>query len=58
MSPRGLAGNPEGLAIINDQGIRKLFVVSDDGTATIAGKDCKKLKDNSLKVFRAHELLL
>ena len=56
LSPRGLAGNPEGLAVLNESGKRKLFVVSDDGTETIAGRDCKKLKDPALKVFRGYEL--
>jgi hypothetical protein len=58
MSPAGLAGNPEGLAVLKEGAQRKLFVVSDDGTATIAGRDCKKLKDASLKVFRAYEMPL
>lgn len=58
LSPRGLAGNPEGLAVLKEGGKRKLFVVSDDGTETIAGRDCKKLKDPALKVFRGYELEL
>lgn len=58
LSPRGVAGNPEGVAVLKDRAETKFFVVSDDGMATIAGRDCKKLKDASLKVFRAYEMAL
>jgi hypothetical protein len=58
LSPNGLAGNPEGLAVIREGDRDILFVLNDDGTRTIAGRDCKKLKDPTLKVFRGYELPL
>jgi hypothetical protein len=58
ITPRGLAGNPEAISIVNGPTGEILFVVSDDGTRKIGGKDCKKLKDWALKAFRGYELPL
>lgn len=55
----GLAGvNPEGIAIIPGADTRHLWVVSDDGTCLVNGIECKRLKDERLKSFRAFELEL
>lgn len=53
-----MPGNPEGMAVLTDQGRDVLFVLSDDGTIRIGERACKKLKDSSLKVFRAYEMPL
>lgn len=52
----GLPGNPEGIAVVKEAGRDKVFALSDDGTMKIGDKECKKLKDRSLKVFRAYEM--
>lgn len=48
--------NPEGLAFRADD--KQYLVLSDDGTTSIEGRDCKKLKDRSLKRFRGTWLSL
>lgn len=58
LTPRGLAGNPESLGVIESNGAPALFVLSDDGSQKIGGKKCKDLKDASLKSFRGYELPL
>jgi hypothetical protein len=52
----GMPGNPEGIAVVSNSGRDVVFALSDDGTAKIGDRDCKKLKDSSLKVFRAYEM--
>jgi hypothetical protein len=49
--------NPEGLAFRRGDEERYL-ILSDDGGEVIGGKDCKKLKDSSLKRFRGTWLQL
>jgi hypothetical protein len=44
--------NPEGIAFHDKQGGGEYFLLSDDGTRPIDGRDCKDLKDPSLKQFR------
>jgi hypothetical protein len=57
--PRWLEGmdfgglNPEAISFYNEAGQERLYVVSDDGTRKVGGKDCKKLKNPNLKQFRA-----
>ncbi len=53
--PTPLAGNPEGIAVIERPRSDLLFAISDDGTVENGGIPCKKLKDNSLKIFRAFQ---
>jgi hypothetical protein len=53
-----MPGNPEGIAVVNSSAGDVLFALSDDGTVKIRNKECKKLKDDSLKVFRAYEMPL
>jgi hypothetical protein len=53
-----MPGNPEGIAVVKDSGRDILFALSDDGTMKIGNSECKKLKDSSLKVFRAYEIPL
>lgn len=45
--------NPEAIAFQDESGIERLYLVSDDGTVKIAGKDCKRLRNPFLKQFRA-----
>jgi len=53
-----LPANPEGIALIRRQSTDLLFAISDDGTVEVDGSACKKLKDNSLKSFRAYQFPL
>jgi hypothetical protein len=53
-----MPGNPEGIAVLNNSGRDVVFALSDDGTTVIGDRECKKLKDSSLKVFRAYEMPL
>jgi hypothetical protein len=53
-----LPANPEGVAVVSAGGREVLFALSDDGTRSIGGRDCKKLKDSSRKMFRAYEIPL
>lgn len=53
-----MPGNPEGIAVVTEAGRGILFALSDDGTMRIGDKECKKLKDTSLKVFRGYEMSL
>jgi hypothetical protein len=49
-----LAGlNPEAIEQLSDGQATRLLVVSDDGSLKIGGEDCKKLRDPTLKYFRA-----
>ncbi len=50
--------NPEGIAFDAAQGAQDLFVFSDDGTLSIDGTGCKRLKDPSKRRFRAYQLVL
>ena len=50
--------NPEGIATCPMPAGEELLVVSDDGTRSVNGKPCKKLKDPRLKSFRAVMLTL
>ena len=54
----GMPGNPEGLAVVSNSERDAVFALSDDGTTKIGNQECKKLKDSSLKVFRAYEMPL
>ena len=54
--PVQLAANPEGIAIIRRHSTDLLFAISDDGSVEVGGSACKKLKDNSLKSFRAYQI--
>jgi hypothetical protein len=58
LSPRRLAGNPEGIAVLNSDGKRTLFVLNDDGSKKVGKKDCKKTKDAALRTFRTYEIAL
>ncbi len=51
-----LAGNPEGLAVIGSGPKPTLFMLNDDGTRMVGARECKKVKDPGLKVFRGYEL--
>lgn len=54
-----LGGNPEGISVIREgQQDELLFVISDDGALKVGGSECKKLKDDNLKTFRAYTLPL
>jgi hypothetical protein len=55
MLPAQLPGNPEGIAVLQSATTNSLFVISDDGALQVGGSACKKLKDNSLKSFRAYQ---
>jgi hypothetical protein len=56
--PKPIAGvtlrdlNPEGVAFIGKDGESEYLILSDDGSRTVGGQDCKDLKDPSLKSFR------
>lgn len=50
--------NPEGMSFATTGGTREFLVVSDDGTRSVDGQDCKKLKDPALKRFRGIVLKL
>ena len=52
----GMPGNPEGLAVVSNSERDVVFALSDDGTTKVGNQECKKLKDSSLKVFRAYEM--
>lgn len=45
--------NPEAIEVFTENGVERLFVVSDDGTMKIGGQDCKDVQDPNLKYFRA-----
>jgi hypothetical protein len=45
--------NPEAIAFFQDSGGDVLWVVSDDGTVKVDGKEAKKLKDPNQRRFRA-----
>ena len=51
-----MPGNPEGIAVVKEGGRDVVFALSDDGTMKVGNSECKKLKDESLKVFRAYEM--
>jgi hypothetical protein len=51
-----MPGNPEGIAVVKTAGRDVVFALSDDGTMKVGNSECKKLKDDSLKVFRAYEM--
>jgi Protein of unknown function (DUF3616) len=53
---RGL--NPEGMSFVGADGKREFLVVSDDGTRTVNGQECKTLKDPAQKRFRGIVLKL
>lgn len=54
-----LAGlNPEGMSFANAAGDREFLVVSDDGSRSVDGQDCKRLKDPAQKRFRGIVLKL
>jgi hypothetical protein len=53
-----MPGNPEGIAVVTEAGRDILFALSDDGAMKIGNKECKKLKDASLKVFRGYQISL
>jgi hypothetical protein len=49
----GLTGlNPEAIEGLTENGVDRLFVVSDDGTRKIGSQDCKDVTDPNLKYFR------
>lgn len=50
--------NPEGMSFVTEGGAREFLVVSDDGTRSVGGQDCKDLKDPKLKRFRGIVLKL
>lgn len=54
--PVQLPGNPEGIAVLNQKPDDSLFVISDDGALEVGESACKKLKDDSLKSFRAYQV--
>lgn len=57
-APAAVAGvtlkglNPEGVAFHGQDGAGEYFILSDDGSRTVDGVDCKDLKDPNLKRFR------
>ena len=54
-----LAGlNPEGVTFQTQDGKGEYFILSDDGTKTIGGMDCKDLKDPGMKQFRGRVVTL
>jgi len=50
--------NPEGMSFAKPGSSAEFLVVSDDGTRTVDGQDCKKLKNPALKRFRGIVLSL
>jgi hypothetical protein len=56
--PRRLDGvdfgglNPESLACFEENGVERLFVVSDDGTVRVGRTECKRLKNPAQRQFR------
>ena len=48
--------NPEGVAFDGADGANEYLVLSDDGSRSVDGVDCKDLKDSSLKRFRGRLL--
>jgi hypothetical protein len=50
--------NPESITFFQVEGTDRLWVVSDDGTMKVAGVDCKKLKNQNQKFYRATSLVL
>lgn len=61
-APRRLEGvtlsglNPEGVSFHRGDGTGEHFILSDDGTREVEGRDCKDLKDPSMKRFRGRAL--
>lgn len=54
-----LAGlNPESITLFQDAAGAHLWVVSDDGTMKVAGVECKKLKNQNQKFYRATSVVL
>lgn len=53
--PAQLGANPEGIAIIPGASTDRAFLISDDGAVKVGGSECKRLKDNALKSFRAFQ---
>jgi hypothetical protein len=52
-----LAGlNPEGVAFHSNDEKGEYFILSDDGTRSVDGTDCKSLKDPSMKQFRGRTI--
>lgn len=51
-----MPGNPEGIAMVKGEQGEVLFALSDDGARKVGNSECKKLKDDTLKVFRAYEM--
>ena len=51
-----MPGNPEGMAVVKEGEREMVFALSDDGTTKVGNNDCKKIKDDALKVFRAYEM--
>jgi hypothetical protein len=49
--------NPEAVSFHNNGQSTELLVASDDGTARVGGRECKKVKDPNLRKFRAVCLL-
>lgn len=47
--------NPEGICFHDDQGRSEYVILSDDGTLSVDGKDCKKLP-RKLRQFRAFRI--
>jgi hypothetical protein len=58
-SDMNLAGfNPEAMLVPDDSTEGKFYIISDDGGVSIGGKDCKDLKDPSLKRFRCYPVTI
>jgi hypothetical protein len=51
-----MPGNPEGMAVVKEGERDIVFALSDDGSTKVGNSDCKKLKDDAVKVFRAYEM--
>lgn len=57
LTPKGMHGNPEGIALVTDAaGRTNLFVLNDDGTRKVLGTECKRVSDPHLRTFRAYEM--
>jgi len=50
--------NPEGVAFYGGTGPEEFHIVSDDGTLSVGGMDCKKLTDPALRRFRSYQVVL
>lgn len=53
---RGL--NPEGITFTKRDGTQELLLLSDDGTRSVDGQECKSLKDESKKRFRGVSVMM